>query len=352
MLGPGLRVTGSCRRLSMVAALAVMLSACSQPGSTPQNSRSDRIQSARSVAEDGEIRLELTCSPAKLSLSGEATIVVTITRPRSMELSLPKDEPLSSVFVVRDFEAGLPGLDNDRIVVRHSYTVEAKDAGKLTIPRMQYGFEPRDGKEFAVATKPLEIEVTTMISEEDRSLRDLEAPARPMELPLHPMQYILWGLAVAAALALIVTAIVRRKHHRTPTEPPQSAGQIAERELAELRASEIAKSDVKEFYVRLTGIVRRYIEGTTGVRAPEQTTDEFLREIGQLKLFSTTEQTRFGEFLEAADLVKYAAYAPSDNDVTESLTRAARFVTLESSRSTPSNHCSEASTAKQAEVPA
>jgi hypothetical protein len=46
-----------------------------------------------------------------------------------------------------------------------------------------------------------------------------------------------------------------------------------------------ARGAFKEFYLRLTGIVRQYIEGTTGIRAPEQTTEEFLRDVRSSNTF-------------------------------------------------------------------
>ena len=67
---------------------------------------------------------------------------------------------------------------------------------------------------------------------------------------------------------------------------------------------------VKEFYLRLTGIVRQYVEDTTGIRAPEQTTEEFLRDMRSSSVFPADRSARLAEFLEAADLVKYAGQEP------------------------------------------
>ena len=50
------------------------------------------------------------------------------------------------------------------------------------------------------------------------------------------------------------------------------ARRVGAEELHQLSHSGLADSDVKRFYVELTAIVRRYIERTTGIRAPEQTT--------------------------------------------------------------------------------
>ena len=46
-----------------------------------------------------------------------------------------------------------------------------------------------------------------------------------------------------------------------------SPEEMAHMELDKLVASGLAEPDVKQFYVELTTIVRRYIERTTGIRA-------------------------------------------------------------------------------------
>ena len=131
---------------------------------------------------------------------------------------------------------------------------------------------------------------------------------------------LLVGVAVAVAF------IARRR--RNEVEKQLTPRELADRELEELWRDKAIREDVKVFYVRLTAIVRNYIEGTTGVHAPEQTTEEFLREIGAGERFSHEERQRLKEFLESADLVKFARYRPQSSDVDDSYHRARRFVGL------------------------
>ena len=76
----------------------------------------------------------------------------------------------------------------------------------------------------------------------------------------------------------------------------------------------------------LTGLVRSYIERKTGIHAPEQTTEEFLRDPATGKFFVTERAARLGQFLEAADMVKYAAQQPGGRDIDESVERAREFI--------------------------
>jgi hypothetical protein len=104
---------------------------------------------------------------------------------------------------------------------------------------------------------------------------------------------------------------------------------LAYLELEQLVQQRLSERDIKLFYVHLTGIVRRYIERTTGVHAAEQTTEEFLREIGAGDVFDQAERERLAAFLEAADLVKFAAMEPTTRDIEMTFQRAKAFLGLD-----------------------
>jgi hypothetical protein len=134
-----------------------------------------------------------------------------------------------------------------------------------------------------------------------------------------------------AAIFLATLAIVarRRRKERMPEPPRQTPEEIAEAALARLMAENLPSQGlIKEFYLRLTGIVRRYVEDTTGLRAPEQTTEEFLREMRQRSDFPADRSARLAEFLEAADLVKYAGQTPGEGQIDQAIARAYEFVNV------------------------
>lgn len=61
----------------------------------------------------------------------------------------------------------------------------------------------------------------------------------------------------------------------------------------------------KDFYVELTMVVRRYIQRQYGVKAPNLTTEEFLRN-ERIAELSKGRVENLKAFLESADLVKFA----------------------------------------------
>ncbi|HEV3003959.1 MAG TPA: hypothetical protein VGX78_05830, partial [Pirellulales bacterium] len=131
-------------------------------------------------------------------------------------------------------------------------------------------------------------------------------------------------LAVAAALAVLAWRLRRRRG----AEPrPRTPEEIARAALAALLAEQLpSRGAFKEFYLRLTGIVRQYIEDTTGIRAPEQTTEEFLSDMRSRGAFGPARSVRLAEFLQAADMVKYAGVQPGAGQIDEAIVRAREFV--------------------------
>jgi hypothetical protein len=80
------------------------------------------------------------------------------------------------------------------------------------------------------------------------------------------------------------------------------------------------------FYVRLSGVVRRYLEDRFGLRSPELTTEEFLDELSRSPELVRDHRTLLASFLRRADLVKFAHYVPTSGDLEDSIQAAQRFL--------------------------
>ena len=155
--------------------------------------------------------------------------------------------------------------------------------------------------------------------------------ADPVALPPRPLPAWVWWTAGGAALALLLLAglLLRRKKRLAEQAVVRTAEEIALAELEALMGAQLPEQGLfAEFYVRLTGTVRRYIERTTGLHAPEQTTEEFLRALRGDVRFEPQQARRLEHFLEASDLVKYAGQRPEAREIHEAFRRAQEFVGL------------------------
>ena len=276
--------------------------------------------------ERGPVKVVVDISPKQVRLSDEPKVVVTIDAAEGIDVQMPAFGTGMEAFQILDFKEPLPTTANGRRVAQQIYVLEPMDSGTQSIDSISVKFRDEDGQPHTIETEPIDIEVSTMLSGEAPSLDDLRPVKPPVELIVPPFPWFSW----LAGITVVVLSLLGFRRWRNRTRPQQAVvippHVVAQQALQELRKKNLAESDVKEFYVELTAIVRQYVESTTGVSAPEQTTDEFLREIAHHPKFTTQERARFESFLESADLVKYAAYLPDPDDIEAGFDRAAAFV--------------------------
>jgi hypothetical protein len=279
------------------------------------------------------VTVEVEPNPARLS--DEPTLTLTLDSEQGVEVEKPPFGEAVGDFQIRDFREPLPESKAGRNVLRQIYVLEPARTGQLQIDPITVAFSDNrpqgDGQRHTVQTEALTVEVTSMVDEEVPSLDDLKGPAGPVELPEERASAVWWlvlgGAVFAAAGAAVFVWFAFRRRKAQP-ERVLSPQELAYLELQGIIEQELSERDVKLFYVELTGVVRRYIERTTGIHAPEQTTEEFLREIGQGNTFDGHERQRLRSFLESADLVKFAAHQPGPEDIETTFKRAKMFIGL------------------------
>jgi hypothetical protein len=85
-------------------------------------------------------------------------------------------------------------------------------------------------------------------------------------------------------------------------------------------------SQPKPFCILVSDTARFYLEERFQFRAPERTTEEFLRELAGTKLLLPEQKESLGGFLASCDLVKFAKYEPRENELRELHGSAMRLV--------------------------
>lgn len=134
-----------------------------------------------------------------------------------------------------------------------------------------------------------------------------------------------WLTAVitAALVALIILTawLIRRK---------PAAQLLSPADEARLRLGEAVKhaqnGQDKAFSVAVSDALRGYLERAFGLRAPEQTTEEFLQSAKSSKQLPEPSLATLAHFLELCDLAKFAQHAFGDEERQDLLNTARNFV--------------------------
>jgi len=127
-------------------------------------------------------------------------------------------------------------------------------------------------------------------------------------------EWVWWLVAVIViiALAIFLWKFWQKRRSQIPVEPPVPAHLRAKQKLQEALA---LISQPKEFCVLVSDTIRFYLEERFQFRAPERTTEEFLRELNATDLLEAEQKESLGKFLESCDLVKFAKYEPGENEL-------------------------------------
>lgn len=152
-------------------------------------------------------------------------------------------------------------------------------------------------------------------------LRDIKPP---VEIP-SGWVWLAWALGAVALAALVYLGWRLWQKHRVRAAAPVIIPPHV-RALQKLEEALALIGQPEPFVVAVSGTVRVYLEERFDFRAPERTTEEFLRELSGTPLLSVRQQVSLGDFLTTSDLVKFAKFEPAEPQLRDLHAAAIRLV--------------------------
>lgn len=224
-------------------------------------------------------------------------------------------------------------LGNNRWQLRQQVTIQSFDSGMYVIPPIAYVARPGD----TVRSNTLALKVVPVNVDSLSDIHDYSG-VRDAELRWYdhlPDWLVDWGLWLLIALVVIgggVWAYMRygkkavgavRQAVAARKRPPY---EVAVEQLTTLRGEHLCEQgQEREFYTRLTEILRVYLQDRFGINAMEMTSSQILRSLDsdpQARLSKADMQ----QVLTMADFVKFAKVRPLPDDNVASFNRALSFV--------------------------
>jgi hypothetical protein len=184
-----------------------------------------------------------------------------------------------------------------------------------------------DEVERTVETNPETIDIAaTLDSPGDASFQG-PRPPRPVWQRDWTTAWVGGGLLAAAAIALGVLGVMRRREDEADATPDRPPEELARERLEELAATDLLEhGDFMVYYVRLSEIVRRYFGRRYGFPGTELTTAEILDRLAATPAVDEATHRDIGEWLRAADLVKFSGLIPPVEEAEEHLDRAFELI--------------------------
>lgn len=218
--------------------------------------------------------------------------------------------------------------ENRRVRLTRTYRLTSFDQALYTLP----AFAVKVGGKTYKASAPLGLKVDTAgISVDTLHVDRFYGPKGAVEGVFTWRSLYFWLAALVLVLLVAAAVLTVRYFNRRPitrrvvVRPPEAPHKWAIREINKIKEERNwNEDDAKDYYVRLTDVLRRYIEQRFHFGAREMTSSEILDKLLKAKDEASLRELR--QVLETADLVKFAKYkaALSENDA--NLVKAVEFI--------------------------
>ncbi len=316
------------QRILGAALLTAILSGCNkQEFTAPANdTHSPRVEEFSS----GPVSATLTFTPPIVRLDRETLLSIRISSPSNVTATLPPIESRVQGFSVAGAYDRQPETRAGRLISERHVRLTPQIAPRYRIAPMAITWTRfGDPREQWFPTRAVILESEPLVKETPSSLAGPKSPFWIYPDPLTILAYS--GITIGILCLLYLAWRLVHRFRRAIILKRMSPRERALFELAELLDRDlITKDRVKDFYFELTMIVRCYIERAHAIRAPEQTTEEFLSAVSNDPRFSREVVLQLRSFLNAADLVKYAAFRPDRQSVDHAITTAKTYIVTDS----------------------
>ncbi len=344
--------------------MGLSLCACTSETKPKEVEKEETNASENSILqkkERGPVQVTLKLEPKEATFADRLRFTVTAEAEENVEVTLPPVEQFQGNFLIKDYlyyppEKSENGLQQSR----QEYVIEVLTSGDYTLPSLKTTFvdnrpKPKDDQTqpgpagppdgdtnlsetptedeervFSIVSDPIEFKVKELENPESlQELKPIDEPYEPEVVPPSWKKPIIYSsiLAGSAVLLGILLFLIFRKKVDAPPPPPVPPEELAYKALEWLLAQQFPqRGELKEFFFHLSRIVREYIEGRFGLRAPERTTEEFLEDLAHSPSLTPDHKKLLKHFLEKADEVKFAKHVPTSEEIEESFNRAKQFI--------------------------
>jgi len=293
----------------------------------------------KTFAQEAEIKVKTDTSAILIGDQIGLTLEVDAEKTYQVEFPALNDSLTPSIRVVRRIQADTL-MTGTRQKIIHRYLITSFDSGLFEIPSLPFRLNRGNNTDTLFST-PVQLSVTYPPTDTIPTLFDIKKPL-PAPYTLEDYLRIILPVLLAALIIFLIIKYVKRKRtlrdkQAEPEKPSEPAHVIALRELDRLKEEKLWQQGlVKEYYTRLTEIIRRYIEQRFHVPAMEQTSTEILQ---SMKPFVLEEDTlrALQELLLLADMVKFARELPMPDENESNMLNAYVFVNHTIEGHTPGN---------------
>jgi len=264
-----------------------------------------------------DVKVTSAFDSAGIFIGDQIKFTVTVDQPAGLKLVLPafKDTLVKNIEILSG-----PVVDsaeqNGRLKIIQKYLITSFDSGRYQIPPVYAEMKNESGLKRFYSDYSLLKVMRVMIAPADTVTKIFDI-IKPYKAPVTIGEVLPWVLIVAVIGALTWLALRYFRKFKSsgreiePVLVPDPAHIIAFRELEKLRDEKLWQNgEIKQYYTRLTEILRQYLENRFRVFSLEMTTSETLESLVKTGFKKDGSYNQLKGILTGSDLVKFAKYTP------------------------------------------
>jgi hypothetical protein len=190
------------------------------------------------------------------------------------------------------------------------------DSGRWDIPALRFDLVSAGNITDSAFTGPLSIDVNTVEVDTTKAFKPIKA-VRTVGWSFWDY-WLYFAIGITVALVAIGLIVYFRSRPKKVVPVPVVAAvppyEVALQQLQQLKSEKVwQQGDIKQYYTRLTDILRNYFEQQFNIPALEQTSEELLQHIKPVTILNQ-QRDKLRSLLSLADLAKFAKLMPSPEE--------------------------------------
>ncbi|MSP72596.1 MAG: hypothetical protein EXR76_10530 [Myxococcales bacterium] len=291
----------------------------------------------------------VTCAPEPVRVGEPLVCTLVAVHPDTMSVTVPLPSGATEVSAMDVSAAATTARTDGKLSTLRRFALVPKEPkATLKVPAVTVSWQESAGGVGALEIPARKVAIKRLLegadSAEPRTFKAPGGEAEPFFEAHGPVVFIKtnWALLITCIVVLATAVGIglgwlikrfldARRRAALPWVDSRPAHVIALEALEQLAAERLPdQGRVKEFYFRLSEIVRLYLERRFDFAAREMTSDEIRahfspREPTGPKLCSPQAHLAIEDFLSETDLVKFADFAPMDS-AADTAMRASRGI--------------------------
>ena len=287
------------------------------------------LHSSALDAQNVVLNARLDTFAIRIGEQTKATLDLSVDAGHNVQMPTIKDSLLVDgieILESKTFDQNLNGGKRKRFV--QEYLITSFDSTRYIIPPFSVVVDNDTFASNKLVLDVYSVEIDTA------NINNIAGPAKVVDVELtweeiRDAAYL--GILLAIVVAAFVWTTVRVIKNKPVIRIVKIKPKLPSHIVAMNRIDEIkqdtslkAEGNEKEYYTKLTDVLREYMHDRYGFDAQEMTTSEIIDEMLKMKNKESIKELR--EILEVADLVKFAKMKPSMFENERNMTNAIEFV--------------------------